>query len=80
MSFERANALKAIYTFEWNEILLKKYVFYDYFCAKGQDFYDQLLSIPPGPEGSKGRRLSGAIEVACSFFVPFIFLKTRNSK
>ncbi len=27
----------------------------------GQVLYDQLLRTPPGSEGSKGKRLSGAI-------------------
>lgn len=39
----------------------------------GQVLYVQLLLNPPGPEGSKGRWLSGAIRVAC----PTLFGVTR---
>jgi hypothetical protein len=34
-----------------------KYEKQDYFRGQRQVLYDQLLPNPPGPEGSKGRRL-----------------------
>ncbi|MCW3076847.1 MAG: hypothetical protein JWO32_1456 [Bacteroidetes bacterium] len=43
----------------------------------GQVFHDQLLLNPPGWERSKGRWLSGAMKVACPFFLsPGLFSKS----